>query len=492
MKNLSSIYLVFIVFIFSVVSCTKDISLEPESLITVNSFWKTKEDALGGLYGMYNQFREEARANLYYYGSARSEIMGHGLQNADFRIKYFENSLSSSNADRDWLRLYRIVDYANLVIKFVPDIDFPTDSEKNNIIAQAYAMRAFVYFTMAKTWGDLPIVTEPVEGFDAEKTFVARSPVSQVFDLIKSDIETALNLFPDNNLPEGKSVWSKPAVNTLKADVFLWTGKLMGGGDSDLNTALAAINSVESASLTLLDDFPSIFSYGNKGNDEIIFAVHFRDLEVGNNYFGDMYINALDLGAPNIPEDVKAKIPTAGGFNWWAPTALVRDQFTNDDQRKDASFLEIYQVENGDSTFLTSVVLKARGFGDAGVQKFLDDILIYRYGELLLMKAEIKNALGQDPSEEINRIRMRAYGDNFAAHEFISGTQAENDEAILQERLFELIFEGKRWWDLVRFGKAFEKVPSLEGRDADTYLLLWPITESTISLNSKIQQNNGY
>lgn len=492
MKNISSIFFTLAFVIFGAISCTDDINLEPDSLITVNSFWKTKEDAIGGLYGMYNQFREESRANLYYYGSARSEVMSHGLQNADFRIKYFENSMTASNADRDWLRLYRIINYANLVIKFVPDISFPLDSEKNDIIAQAYSMRAFVYFVMARTWGDVPMVTEPVEGFDAETTFVERTPVNQIFDLIKSDIETALSLFPGNSFPPGRSVWSKPATNMLKADVYLWTGKMLSGGDGDFNTALNAINEVENASLSLLPDFSSIFAYGNKGNEEIIFAVHFRDLEVGNNYFGDMYINALDLGAPNIPPDVKEKVPTAGGFNWWAPSALVREQFSRDDQRRDASFLEIYQVSNGDSTFLTSVVLKARGFPEAGTQRFLDDIVIYRYGELLLMKAEIKNALGQDPSEEMNRIRMRAYGENFDAHQFVSGTQVENDEAILQERLYELVFEGKRWWDLVRFGKAFEKVPSLQGRESEQYLLLWPITESTISLNSKIQQNPGY
>jgi hypothetical protein len=385
-----------------------------------------------------------------------------------------------------------VVDYANLVIKFVPEIEFPNESEKNNTLAQAYSMRAFVYFVMAKTWGELPIITDPIEGYDAETTFVPRSSISQVFDLIKSDIETALSLYPSSSFPAKRGLWSKPAVNTLKADVFLWTGKRMGGGTTDFSTALSAINEAESASLSLLDDFSSIFAYGNKGNAEIIFAVRFADLEVGNNYFGDMYITSQDLGAPNIPADVKAIIGSAGGLNWWAPSAVARSQFGKDDQRRSASFVEIYTIENGDSSFLTTVVLKARGFAESGTQRFLDDIVIYRYGELLLMKAEAKNALGQDPTEEINKIRMRAYGDNFAAHEFVNGTQAENDEAILQERLFELIFEGKRWWDLVRFGKAFEKVPSLQAKAGQDHLLLWPIASQTLSLNSKIQQNPGY
>ena len=108
-----------------------------------------------------------------------------------------------------------------------------------------------------------------------------------------------------------------------------------------------------------------------------------------------------------------------------------------------------------------------------------------------LMIAEAKNLLGQDPSVEINQGRERAYGANFAAHRFTNGSQAANAEAILQERLFELSFEGKRWWDLVRFGKAFEKVPSLQNRAGEQHLLLWPISQTTISLNDLMSLQIG-
>ena len=110
----------------------------------------------------------------------------------------------------------------------------------------------------------------------------------------------------------------------------------------------------------------------------------------------------------------------------------------------------------------------------------------------MLLIAEVKNALDQDPSTEINMIRARAFKNDFDEFRFTNGSKEVNDEAILQERLFELAFEGKRWWDLVRFGKAFEKVPSLNNRAGQNHLLLWPITLETISLNSRIVQNPGY
>ena len=492
MKKLINIkiYLLGIVIFLFHYSCIEPLELAPISSIGANSFWQSEQDATGGVIGMYNQFRDLSSRSLYFMGEARSEVMSEGIQNADYRRKYFENDMNESNADLDWLQSYRVINYANLVIKNVPNISFPSEEKKNDLLAQAYSMRAFVYFVLAKTWGDVPLVTEPVEGYDAETTFQERVAVTAIFDLIKSDLDRAISLFPNNNFPSGRSMWSKAAANILKGDVYLWTGKTMGGGDADITTALSALNEAKSADLALLDDFSRVFDFDNKGNKEIIFSVHFNDFEVSNNMFSDMYINALDVRDTYDAKTLET-IGTPGGFNWWAPSATMRDQFTDEDSRKEGSFFEIYANEV-DNTFITSIVVKGNGYTESGSRRFLDDIVIYRNAELLLLIAEAKNALGQDPSTEINSVRNRAYGDNFSSYEFTNGSQSENDEAILQERLFELAFEGKRWWDLVRFYQAFEKVPSLQGKAGQNYLLVWPISLETISLNSKITQNPGY
>ncbi|WP_235114425.1 RagB/SusD family nutrient uptake outer membrane protein [Cyclobacterium qasimii] len=464
--------------------------LAPISSIGANSFWQSEQDAVGGVIGMYNQFRDLSSRTLYFMGEARSEIMGEGVQNADYRRKYFENDMNEGNADLDWLQTYKVINYANLVIKNVPNISFPSEENKNDLLAQAYSMRAFVYFVLAKTWGDVPLITDPVEGYDAETTFQERAAVATVFELIKDDLDMAISLFPSNEFENGRSMWSKPAANTLKGDVYLWTGKTMGGGDADITIALSALNEANTADLSLLDDYSRVFDFDNKGNQEIIFSVHFSDFEVSDNMFSDMYINALDV-RETFDQETLETIGTPGGFNWWAPSATMRDQFMDEDSRKSASFLEVYSNE-ADNAYITTIVTKGSGYTESGSRRFLDDIVIYRQAELLLLIAEAKNALGQDPTAEINSVRSRAYGENFSSYEFTSSSQTENDEAILQERLFELAFEGKRWWDLVRFDKAFEKVPSLQGKEGQNYLMLWPITLETISLNSKITQNTGY
>src|SRR5690606_14569497 len=113
-----------------------------------------------------------------------------------------------------------------------------------------------------------------------------------------------------------------------------------------------------------------------------------------------------------------------------------------------------------------------------GNRRFIDDIVLYRYADVLLMKAEAQNALGQDPTEAINKVRKRAYGANYANHIYVHSSVANADEAILKERLLELALEGKRWWDLIRFNKVFDLVPSLQNRKGKTHLLLFPISET--------------
>ena len=199
-----------------------------------------------------------------------------------------------------------------------------------------------------------------------------------------------------------------------------------------------------------------------------------------------------------IPKTINEKTknliqPVGSGQGLLVLTELVRKQFTDDDTRKKASFHEIYTYKTAaDSTFYSTLCLKGQGLLTGGTRLFLSDVVLYRYADVLLLKAEVKNALNQDPTTEMNLIRQRAYGINNASHGFVSGTKEQNDTVILQERLFEFVYEGKRWWDLVRFGKAFDLVPNLKSRTGQDYLLLFPIANSVLSMEPKVKQNPGY
>lgn len=472
-------------------ACTDNLELLPTSVIGNSSFWKTEDDARGGVFGLYTTLRTQAGKNLFLWGEGRSETVGSGVQGLDGRERYYLNTLDATTSGPEWQGMYTVIHQANLLLKYVPGISFSSEASRNDMLAQAYAMRAYVYFTMTKTWGDLPLVTEPTEAFSPESIQKERTSRENIFKLIKEDIDKAISLFSGNTIPAGRFVWSKPSVNALKADVYLWTGKLLNGGSADMTTALNALNEIKTADVSLLDSYSSVFDYANKGNKEILFAIRFQQNEVTDNDFASMYFSAAYV--PNdIDAATSAALGVANGNNFWAPTATFRNQFTTDDTRKNATFTEIYTAASGTRTFYGAFQSKFKGGINAGVRLFLSDYIIYRYADVLLMIAEAKNALGQDPSTEIMQVRTRAYGANVTAHPFVNGTKAANDEVILKERLLELGLEGKRWWDLIRFGKAFEKVPALTARADKTYLLLFPISSNTLSLETKIKQNPGY
>lgn len=487
------------IFGMTATGCTDDLKLEPISQISNASFWKTENDASGALNGMYVRFRSQAMANLFFWGEGRSETMDVSLGGpAGFQLLYL-NELDRTNVETaygfgsmTWQGMYTVIHDANLLLKYVPGITFSSEDKKNTVLAQAHAMRAYAYFVLTKTWGDLPLVTEPTEGYDAETIQKERSAQSAVFALIKDDIEKALSLFPNNAFQAGRNMWSRPAVNAMKGDVYLWTGKRMNGGNSDFEIALTALNEVEAADVALLDNYASIFDYENKGNKEILMAVRFQDIEASDNISIYMYMESTYM-TDDTDEETKAAVGVVGGFPNWTVSELVRNQFSDEDQRKRATFIEIYNFDNaGGKSYYGSVTSKFSGTVIGGVRRFIDDVVIYRYGEVLLMIAEAKNALDQNPAAEINKIRQRAYGTNFASRVFVNSSKQVNDEAILKERLLELTLEGKRWWDLVRFNKAFDLVPSLRGRKGQEHLLLFPISEATLSLEPKVKQNPGY
>lgn len=486
--NKISIYIILIWFLSS---CSSLLDVEPTSIITVESFWKSENDAQGALIGMYIDLRDLATENLYFFGEARADVVTLGTVGDGGWSKYYYNNLHPADSGPSWQSCYTLINSANLIIKYVPGIQFASEDRKNEILAQAYTMRAYTYFVMVKTWGDLPLRMEPTESSDAEITQIVRSPKEEILSVIKSDLDLALQLYPDNNFKEGRFLWSRPAANALKADVYLWTGKRLNGGKSDFNIALNALIEIEKSNVSLLPEFENIFDYSNKGNDEILMAVRFDQFEGDNNYFKEMYI--LGSAIPtNIDKETRDFIGAIGGgsINVVVPTNYVKELYAEDDKRKKSTFFEIFTYDDqGNQDYYTSIVVKGSGEVFGGSRQFKDDVILYRYAEILLMKAEAKNALGLEPSVEINEVRARAYGENFRNYVFSPGSQEENNEIILEERLRELAFEGKRWWDLIRFGKALDYLPSLEN---DENNLLWPISNSVLSLENKISQNPGF
>jgi hypothetical protein len=179
-------------------------------------------------------------------------------------------------------------------------------------------------------------------------------------------------------------------------------------------------------------------------------------------------------------------------------TLLVIDDL-NDARRN--TFLRLYSdgavhipYVAGESTYQGAVLNKFLGIVDVdNLRKDYNNVPLYRYADVLLMLAEAKNNLSQDPSSEINAVRQRAYGANYgAAYTYVNVSPSVNAKAILDERLKEFIGEGKRWWDLVRAGSTFvfDEVAALDPTEA--YKIYYSISQSMLANDSELVQTEGY
>jgi hypothetical protein len=223
------------------------------------------------------------------------------------------------------------------------------------------------------------------------------------------------------------------------------------------------------------------------------------------------------------PLDLRGK-----GFLRYEYRTDIFQQFEDTDSRKRFTFFDFYSLKkDGEGNIIdkddeTKVLIDKDGnrvnegnplilkrglamskllgtLNSAGERQFVDDFVIYRYADLLLLKAEAKNCLGQNPSVEINAVRERAYrGDENPTGTYpVYYNQGYdiNAETIFNERTKEFIAEGKRWYDARRLhtqdGMPFVFSKNILPID-EKHKLLFPINSAVIAKDPTVEQNPGY
>jgi len=498
------IYIYVLFTAIALIACEKELELKSPSELTTAGFWDTEEGARTAHTGLYANLRSSA-GNLWLLGEMRSDIWGGRTYESASNTALIESNISVATAPfNGWAGLYTRIHRINDFLANAQGVDFVNETDKKHLLGQTYGLRALYYYTLLKTWGDVPIILEPVGTIDPAKLSKPRSSQAEVMSLIKSDIEASLNAFgTDDFFWEGnKNYWSKAATLALKGDVYIWSGNLLGGGSSDFTTAKAALQQISSFGISLESSISALWGVGNEGNTEFIFSIQYKQDEESNFY------NSLTGRSTEINPQFNDKgasmsdfiIAGANRYGQSEKTILLLDD--NDDSRKDATFIRLYIDDNGgagypsyvDSAYFGSVFNKFLGQVIGSERIFENDVPVYRYADVLLLMAEAKNLLGEDPSEEINLIRERAYGANYeeAKHAYVNGSQTENANAILDERYKEFIGEGKRWWDLRRAGNSYVMDNISFLNVGDEFKLLLPVTTDMIGRNPALEQTPGY
>lgn len=457
-------------------SCDKMLDVTIRSSITGQNYWQNEGDFSPYMTGIYARYR--GHMDDMSLGEDRSEMWKQGY-NARFS-SYWAQSITPGNTV-SWTSYYGTIGHCNLLLEKIEPFVFSSAPNKNRIKAEAYAMRATMYFFLARVWGDVPLVLKSV--VNESEPLYARSPVAEVFTQINADIAKALELFPEADFVD-KYRFSKPAVYALLADVKMWSAKVLGGGAADLNAAITAIGEVEKSSAALVATYGSVFD--SRKNSEIIFSLYLNRSEFTSGAYTNAFLrfdtssgadNALDLPMSLVGQQAYCLSTQAMAF------------FAKYPADKRISRTYIPEIMKGVVKNYWPNKFIGTKYADDRIPD--SDFIIYRLSDIYLLKAEAYAALGQSDNSLIylNKVKLRAGIPNYT-----ETTKALLEREILDERGRELFHENKRWWDLVRAHKSgvldiYNYIPNLIGKTTPIY---WAVHTNVLALNSKLVQTAGY
>jgi hypothetical protein len=468
-------------------SCKKSfLELNPVSQIGATTFYKTQSDLLNAVTGAYAalQLNGQYTEDYYFVADYPSDNIESALSGAsndfDQFDRFYVNSANIYLAPF-WTDGYKGIVRCNNVITQAPNI--PMDETlKKRYVGEAKYLRALMYFNLVRVFGDVPLVTEPIASIEESYTY-GRAPVADIYKQIVKDLTDAEPDMPLSYTGADIGRVTKGAVQTLLGEVYL-TQKNYAGAVTELAQVIT------SNVYKLLPVYNDVFNPANGNNAEIIFAVNYKKGGIGE---GSPFVNAF-LPTGGIPTLVT--IGTTG--NRMTGGKDLFDAFEVGDTRKPISINDSFI----DGTGKTVSVYFTRKYMDTPpTDKDGDnDWYIHRYSDALLMYAEALNETGQTTQAHtyLNMVRVRA---NLSAR--VSLTQADMRLAIEQERRVELCFEGHRWFDLLRTGRAITvmnayfikygiKLGGIQVQVKD-FQLIQPVPLSQIQANpAKITQNPGY
>ena len=517
MKRISYILSIFISVLFYT-SCDS-LDLSPEDYYGSSNFWNNEAQVKGFMTGLHTDLRGDYTL-FYLLGEARGGTSRTGTSSLNTSLNYSspikDNQFTKDNVGiSSWGGIYsNIMQMNHFIQKVENECAFLSTESRNTYLGQAYGLRALYYFMLYRTWGGVPKITD-VKVLDgkvsADKLYTARSTAEETLAFIKEDIVKSETFFT-NTTAASASIWSKNATLMLKADIYLWSAKVTTGnhtaaGRADLEVAKTALQGISGYSL--MNDFSSVFS--SKGNNEIIFAIRFMDTEATN--WGSEFLYA-QAGFVDAVYGRDGKL--LGDVLNLRGNGLLRNEYKESlwrsydatDSRRDKTFFDFYSKPvNGDFGI---VLKKCIGIINSTNDRVYEtDVVLYRYADWLLMMAEIENGLGNSCQAYINQVRQRAYGDNYNDQvAYKDGSYAENEMAILHERDKEFVWEGKRWFDVVRMHDANGKslvfsasanYPAVYGQspealipESQSHKLLWPVDVNTLNNDPLLEQTPGY
>lgn len=482
-------YILPVVLGLSLASCHKDLDVTQDSQLASNGMWKDESDATAAVNGAHSLMRAAFNQGLVYWGEYRTGLWGpgnHGGLTQAARDQVYQSTMNATHAQANWGDLYRTINMANLIIKHAPTINFVSEANKNEVLGNAYFIRANCYYWIARIWGDAPLVLDGTESTDQD-LYPTKSPAATIFAQVESDIENGVNIMPANITNRKKATLA--ALNMLKADYSLWMYKVRNAGSSYLSAAATAINAVKSAGhLALSSNYANIFNTSTESGTEVIYSWNYQLSEYTGGYPSDYQFNLATV-SPSLHYN---PIVVGTGQQWTFYTdqyaAILKEVPT--DTRLATNFQTHHDAGMNQTFNFTN---KYKGTWQSGTLILDSDIILYRLADAILMDAEIKlyNGDVSGAMQAVNTVVNRAY--NNANYYSLTQTPEDAKAIIVKERLKEFPAEGRLWWDLIRLDAVFDYNTHLNAKRNQENILLWPIHNNSINNNPNLGgQNPGW
>jgi hypothetical protein len=432
-----------IVMLLAGVSCKKWLDLQPPDGITGAAYWKTKEQVQASVTGCYasllgspNGSRSLAEL-LFLWGELRADMLAATTFTVNEELDIMNVNILPTNSITNWRSVYQTINYCNTVIDFAPlvigrDATFTQDALNKNI-AEVKALRALMYFYLVRSFGDVPLKLKSTSS-DKDVEQIPKTSKDSVLTQIIKDLNEAepdaVVTYGDRASDKGRI--TKFSINAIQADVYLWMDNYAG--------CITACNKIiNSNQFGLIDGanantwFNTLYVNGN--SNESIFEFQF-DNQRQNTFYPLLGIASRHLIAnPLVLTDFySVDFVNPLNIDIRGDGAAARST--------DNMIWKYSGLSNDNRTQRASTQYSAHWF-------------VYRYADILLMKAEATNQLGngQEAIDLVTRIRNRATALAITNTNPGPGDKDGVADFILAERSREFAFEGKRWYDLLRNAK---------------------------------------
>ena len=446
-----------------------------------------------------------------------------GLWENIYQHKWNANDINLYNV---WKYLFKVIVISNQSLSIIDSHKSLLSAEQiRNFTAEVRAVRALFYYYAMDMFGRVPIVTS----YDVKLEQVTQSERSEVFKFIVDELQdVAPQLADEHSNKEGNYYGrvTRPVANFLLAKLALnaeiytddnWTdGKRQDGKSIYFNvngekknaweTCIWYCEQLRQEGYELESDYASNFAVHNENSKENIFTIPLdKNLYLNEYHYlyrsrhykhGGAYGGSSENGTCATVSTVKAfgygtdHVDNRFKINFYADTVLVDGKKIYLDNGKPLVYMPLeLKLNLSDSPYKQTAGARVgkyevdrTAYSDG--RQVDNDIVLFRYGDALLMEAEAKVRNGEDGSIELNAIRDRVGMPHVEA----------NLDNILKERLLELVWEGWRRQDLIRFGKytkAYDQRTPLE-KESTGFTTVFPIPQRCLDLNKKLKQNPSY